>query len=118
MTLYCPNCGAANEEFAQFCAGCGEDLSVARDKKAKKSKTHESSATSDAKPKKKLYRSRTDKKIAGVSAGLADYFNMDVDHVRILWLIAFVMTGGSAAIAYLIFAMVVEEEPETPTSEA
>jgi len=115
MVLYCPNCGAANEEFAQYCASCGDDLSSAREKKSKKGQTQEEpKVSSDGKPKKELLRSRTDRKIAGVSAGLAKYFNMDVDHVRILWILAFVMTGGSAAIAYLIMAMVIEEEPEIP----
>ena len=35
--------------------------------------------------KKKLHKSRNNKKICGVCAGFADYFNIDPTIVRILW---------------------------------
>jgi phage shock protein PspC (stress-responsive transcriptional regulator) len=38
-------------------------------------------------PQKKLTRSRTDKKIAGVCAGFGEYLDLDVALVRILWVI-------------------------------
>ena len=58
---------------------------------------------------KKLYRSRTDKKIFGVCGGLADYFDVDVTVIRILFLIALLCVGGGL-IAYLICALVMPEE--------
>ena len=39
--------------------------------------------------KKKLERSKTTKIIGGVSAGIADYFDIDVTLVRVLFLVAF-----------------------------
>ena len=106
MPLYCPKCGAANEEFAEFCASCGDDLSKVREKKAEKK--DEPAQTSE----KKLYRSRTNKMITGLSAGLAKYFGMEVDLVRILWVIGLFVSGGIVAIVYLIMAAVIPEEPE------
>jgi len=58
---------------------------------------------------KKLYRSRTDKKIFGVCGGLADYFDVDVTVIRILFLIALLCVGGGL-IAYLICALVMPEQ--------
>jgi len=42
-----------------------------------------------------------DKKIAGVAAGLADYFDLDPTIVRIVWLLA-ILFAGTGLIAYLI----------------
>ncbi|MBO7114648.1 MAG: PspC domain-containing protein [Bacteroidaceae bacterium] len=58
---------------------------------------------------KKLYRSRTDRKIFGVCGGLADYFDVDVTVIRILFLIALLCVGGGL-IAYLICALVMPEQ--------
>ena len=35
--------------------------------------------------KKRLYRSKTDKKLCGVCAGVADYFGIDPTIVRVIW---------------------------------
>ncbi len=50
---------------------------------------------------KKLYRSQTDKKIAGVCGGLAEYFNIDSTIVRLL-LVLFVLLGGAGVLLYII----------------
>jgi phage shock protein C len=57
--------------------------------------------------KRRLYRDTDNKKIAGVCAGLADYFDVDVTLIRVLWIIALFVAGGGL-IAYLIMAIVVE----------
>ena len=59
---------------------------------------------------KKLYRSKTEKKLAGVCGGLAKYFNIDPTLVR-LGLVAFCLLGGSGILAYIICAFVIPEEP-------
>src|SRR5207237_353959 len=59
---------------------------------------------------KKLMRSSTDKKIAGVCAGLADYFDMDPTMIRLLWLIA-VLCFGTGLLAYVILWMVLPLAP-------
>ena len=58
---------------------------------------------------KKLYRSRTDKKIFGVCGGLAKYFDVDVTVIRILFLVGLLIVGGGL-LAYLICALVMPEE--------
>ena len=60
---------------------------------------------------KKLYRSKSEKKIAGVCGGLAKYFNIDPTLVR-LGLVAFCLLGGSGILAYIICAIVIPEEPD------
>jgi len=52
-------------------------------------------------PKKRLVRSTNDKKIAGVAAGLADYFDLDPTIIRLVWLLA-VLFAGTGLIAYVI----------------
>ena len=59
---------------------------------------------------KKLYRSRTDKMIAGVCGGLAEYFNIDSTLVR-LSAVALTLAGGSGILAYIIFWFVVPQRP-------
>ena len=43
---------------------------------------------------KKLYKSSTDKKLAGVCGGIAEYFNIDSTLVRLGWVV-FSLLGGS-----------------------
>lgn len=50
---------------------------------------------------KRLTRSSTDRKIAGVCAGVAGYFNIDPTIVRIVWA-ALVLLFGTGIILYLI----------------
>ncbi len=59
---------------------------------------------------KKLYRSRTDRKIGGVCGGLAQYFNIDPTLVRLLFVLGVIFVGGGL-LAYLIMLIVVPEEP-------
>lgn len=60
---------------------------------------------------KKLYRSRTDKKVAGVCAGLAKYLNMDVTVIRLIMVLLTLFVGGGL-IAYIVCALVIPEEPD------
>ena len=65
---------------------------------------------------KKLYRSRTSKKICGVCGGLAKYLNMDVTVVRLLAVLLTLFVGGGL-IAYIVAALVMPEEPENTVEE-
>jgi phage shock protein C len=60
---------------------------------------------------KKLYRSRTDKKVCGVCAGLAKYMGMDVSVMRLITVLLILFAGGGL-LAYLICALVIPEEPD------
>lgn len=62
---------------------------------------------------KKIYLSKTDKKIGGVCGGVAEYFAIDSTLVRLL-LVLFALMGGSGVLAYIIAWIVI---PEKPASE-
>lgn len=64
---------------------------------------------------KRLYRSRTDRMVAGVCGGLAQYFNIDVTLVRLVFLLLLVFGGGGFLI-YIVLAIVVPEEGMTAGS--
>jgi phage shock protein C len=59
---------------------------------------------------KRLYRSRDDRMISGVCAGLADYIDIDPTIVRLLFVLG-LFAGGATFWAYLVMMLVVPEEP-------
>lgn len=59
---------------------------------------------------RKLYRSNKDKIIAGVCAGLAEYFDLDVTLVRIIFVVI-VLAGGAGVLAYIILWILVPLNP-------
>ena len=58
----------------------------------------------------KLYKSSTDKKLAGVCGGIAEYFNIDSTLVRLGWVL-FSLLGGSGLLAYIIAAIIMPDRP-------
>ena len=56
----------------------------------------------------KLYRIRNGAKIAGVCTGLAAYFNVDVNLVRIL-AVVLACTTGVGLVAYIAAALILPE---------
>ncbi len=57
---------------------------------------------------KKVYRSKTDKKLAGVCGGIAEYFNIDSTLVRLVFVLLS-MVGGMGVLGYLICMIVIPE---------
>ena len=64
---------------------------------------------------KRLYRSRTDRMLGGVCAGLAQYTNMDPTVMRIIFVLVslFITAGLGGVIAYVVLWAVIQEEPGT-----
>ena len=60
--------------------------------------------------KKRLYRSRKDKMIAGVCGGIAEYFKIDPTIVRILVVLLAISTPQMFVVAYIISAVVIPEK--------
>jgi len=92
--MYCNACGQAVAEDGRFCSYCGTVVGIAP-------------------APNKLMRSRADKKIAGVCAGLAHHFDLDVTLVRILCIFLTLATGVCPGIVtYLLAWIIVPSEPE------
>ena len=64
---------------------------------------------------KRLYRSRTDRKIAGVCGGIAEYFGIDPVIVRIIGIILLLPGGLPGFVPYVIMWLIVPEKPARPT---
>lgn len=58
---------------------------------------------------KKLYRSSTNYKLAGVCGGIGEYFNIDPTLVRLGWIV-FSLAGGAGLLAYIIAALVMPKQ--------
>lgn len=91
--MFCPQCGKEYSQAVNFCSQCGTEMQP------------------PVKPHKKLMRSRSDEKIAGVCGGFAEYFGIDSTLVRLIWLAAAFLAGWGF-IAYLVAWIVMPEEKE------
>lgn len=59
---------------------------------------------------KVLVRSRSNRMIAGVCAGLADYLNIDPTIIRLLFVLGFFTFNGAVLLVYIIMAIVTPEQ--------
>ena len=59
-----------------------------------------------------LVRSRKGRMVAGICAGIADYFGLDVTLVRLIVAVVSVVTGGTGVLAYLAAWMIIPGEGE------
>ncbi len=83
--MYCNHCSAEIADTSNFCSSCGA--------RQRKRTSH-----------KQLTLSATDKKIAGVCGGIAEYLDVDSTIVRLIWVALSVVPGGfiGGAIAYFL----------------
>jgi phage shock protein C len=81
--MYCTQCGVELRDDDRFCSRCGARTSIASMPFTQKS----------------LMLDKSNKKIAGVCAGFARYFEVDVILVRVLWL-AIALATGVGFLAY------------------
>jgi phage shock protein C len=98
--MYCSNCGKEIGEQPVFCQFCG---------------TRVVPVPPFAQPMRKrpFARFSADKKIAGVCAGVARYFDLDASLVRALWLLC-VLFAGTGLIVYIVLWIVMPLDPEYP----
>ena len=64
-----------------------------------------------------LVRSRNDRMVAGICAGVAKYFGIDVRVVRVIVAVVCIITGGAGILAYLVAWAIIPEEGETSIAE-
>jgi phage shock protein C len=97
--MICPNCQKDIADGSNFCYNCGTPLAPG--------------VTPPAPPPKRLMRSSRDKKIGGVCAGVADYFDLDPTIIRVVWILA-VLFAGTGLLLYIILWIVLPLAPSGP----
>jgi len=96
--MICPNCQKDIAAGSKFCYNCG----------ARQPETAAAPPPPAYQTPKRLVRSTNDRKVAGVCAGLADYFDLDATIIRVLWVLA-VFFAGTGLLAYFILWVVLPE---------
>ena len=91
--MYCNACGKAIAEDARFCAYCGTVLGYPP-------------------APKKMVRPRANRTIAGVCAGMAQYLDLDVTLIRLVWALVTLVSGiFPGVVVYALAWVIVPEEP-------
>jgi phage shock protein C len=88
--MYCNNCGKANPDDARLCTYCGAPVAGQG-------------------VERRLVRPRAGRRIAGVCAGLAQYYGWNVTALRVIWLLL-VIFGGTGLLLYLILWIVMPNQ--------
>lgn len=101
--LFCAKCGNSVDPSSRFCPACGAPLAV---------------TTSTAAPppppfaSAQLTRSRNNRMIAGVCAGLALHYGWELNLVRVITALLIVFTGVGILV-YLAAWIIIPEAPYT-----
>ena len=85
--MFCTNCGIELRDADRFCSQCGKTTGA---------------GPMPAGTQKRLTLPLEGKKLLGVCAGFARYFDMDVTLMRIIWLVGSFASGGICFLGYLI----------------
>jgi phage shock protein C len=101
--MYCTQCGFELEDQDLYCAKCGK-------------------ATRPGCPPAGLAhavlsRPMDQKKLGGVCAGFARYFDADVTLMRILWIAMAIITGGLGFLVYLVAWILMPKDYPAPGGE-
>jgi phage shock protein C len=92
--MFCIQCGREIADSSNFCSSCGAGQ---RQRTAHK----------------QLTLSATDKKLAGVCGGIAEYLDVDPTIVRLIWVALSVVPGGfvGGALAYFLAWIIIPKAP-------
>ncbi len=101
--MVCANCGKQIAEYSSFCYFCGSRQEAGSGAAAPR-------ATA---ANRRLYRSATNRSIAGVLGGFAEYLDMDPTLLRVIYVLVTFFTGiVPGVLAYLVAWIVMSEAPE------
>ncbi len=94
MAIFCQRCGTGLPSSARFCSNCGAVIPVPHAPRGMP-----------------MLRPRAGRQIAGVCLALARAYNWDVTVVRILTVLAFILSSGIIGVAYVAAWIGIPEEP-------
>jgi phage shock protein C len=97
--MYCRSCGIEISDAFRYCSQCGTGTG------------QDSLRCETGKPGRLFRRSRNEKQIAGVCAGIARYFGLDVTLVRVLMVCVSFWPPGVGLILYIVCWIVVPQDP-------
>ena len=63
---------------------------------------------------KKIYLSRSDRKIGGVCGGIGEYFDKDPTLIRIIVILLILFSFGFGILAYLAMWLIIPKKPKEP----
>ncbi len=98
--MYCTQCGAHLDDSARYCISCGKPTGT--DSSSHAGSSAEPGAASATASPKRLRRILADKKIAGVCAGFAEYFDTDITLMRVIWVALLLIPPHIGLIAYIV----------------
>jgi phage shock protein C len=100
--MFCPKCGNSVDPASRFCSACGAGISSAPPPPPAGSYPVAG----------RLTRSRTNRVIGGVCAGMALQYGWDLTVTRILTVVLIFVTGiGPGVLAYLLAWVIIPEAP-------
>ena len=101
MASFCANCGVSLSSGARFCSACGGAVI----------EPGPVPGSGPARTPNPFIRPFAGRKLAGVCQGLANQYGWDVTLIRVITVLLAVFTFPVALIAYLLFWLIVPEEP-------
>jgi phage shock protein C len=104
--MYCRNCGIQIGTEDKYCRECGHQTTVGAE-------SRQQNASGYVDPRR-LTRMSSGKKVAGVCAGLAQYFDVDVTLVRLLVVIGVFFSCGLVLLAYIMAWIIMPRDSQAP----
>jgi phage shock protein C len=98
--MFCTQCGVELEPQVRYCSQCGTVTRVG-------------SFWPPRQASRRLTLSSRDKKIGGVCGGFAQYFDLDVTLVRILWVVLIFAPPGVGLVGYPLAWLIMPKEEQS-----
>ena len=92
--MFCTQCGTELADSARYCTSCGKPTAPVPEARPP--------IDSIGPPPRRLRRIMAEKKIAGVCAGFAEYFEMDVTLMRVIWVVLLLLPPNLGLIGYIV----------------